>query len=113
MKLHDYIPAGSLSASHSGAANISLVSSDLIRRGYPLFRSALPHAGCDLVILDDDGRAVRIDVQSGYRRSDGTFSPPAGAMDGRADIFALVCKGEIEYVSCNGLGDDIAGRTEP
>ena len=69
---------------------------DLIRRGRSVYRSLLPHSGCDLIILnDDDGQAIRIDVQTAYRRVDGTFSPPAGPPDGRADIFALVCKGEI------------------
>ncbi len=51
---------------------------DLIRRDYPVFRSLLPHAGCDLVILDDDGRAIRIDVQAAYRRANGPSRPRQG-----------------------------------
>ena len=55
---------------------------------------------------------IRIDVLAAYKRSDGSFSRPAGASDGRADVYALVCKSEITYLEY-GADCNITGRTEP
>jgi hypothetical protein len=78
---------------HTGAANELLVASDLIKKGYDIFRSESPHAPFDLV-AHKDGVLLRIEVRTGQRLANGKTS--VGRF-GHWDVLAIVVSGRIEY----------------
>lgn len=79
------IPTGAV-----GAIAELLVSADLVRKGYEVFRAVSPASSCDLVALLQ-GTATRVEVRTALRRTDGSIQVPAQARDkGRYDIMACL-----------------------
>jgi hypothetical protein len=70
-----------------GAISEILVSADLLKKGYEVFRAMSPSCSCDLAVLKD-GKLKRIEVRTGKRIRNGKIY---ASKDGfRADIFATV-----------------------
>jgi hypothetical protein len=74
----------------TGALSELLVATDLMRRGYDVFRALSPSSPCDLIILQ--GVATqRVEVRTGHRSPTGRLIAPIGNKDvGRSDIVAIV-----------------------
>jgi hypothetical protein len=73
-----------------------MVSGDLMKRGYHVFRALSPSCPCDLAVLKDNN-LVLIEVTTGYRGKDGKHSFPEHK-NGRYDVVAVVFHdGEIIY----------------
>ena len=71
-----------------------LVSYDLMKRGYHVFRALSPTGPCDLAVLKGKS-LLRIEVRTAYKRDGGPIHYK-GKYD--ADVLALVTHdGEIEY----------------
>ena len=87
------IPTGTV-----GAIQELKVSSDLLSKGYEVFRALSPSCSCDLLILKD-GKLKRIEVRTAYKTKNGEFYYPDSKLRARlkADILALVVNGEIKY----------------
>jgi hypothetical protein len=82
----------------TGAISELLVSSDLLRRGYAVFRALSPSCSCDLAILKG-GRLFRVEVRTAYRhqKTRRLFYPKVDPE--KSDIAALVVGGtEIIYI---------------
>ena len=76
-----------------------LVSADLMRRGYEVFRALSPACSCDLVILKE-GRLLRVEVRTAQKSISGKLSWTNSKKDiGRSDMLALVVEGrDIVYL---------------
>ena len=73
------------------------VATDLMLRGYEVFRALSPSTSCDLAILKD-GHLLRIEVRTVAARKNGEIVRQNNPKDaGRHDIFAAVCCGQIRY----------------
>lgn len=91
---HPLVNATGLPTSTVGAMHEMVVATDLMRRGYHVFRALSPSAPCDLAILKDT-RLIRVEVRTGQRRLDGTITCHVQPKDiGRSDILAIVLNGE-------------------
>jgi predicted nucleic acid-binding Zn ribbon protein len=83
------ISAGSLGALHELVA-----ATDLIRRGYHVFRALSPACPCDLVVMLPD-RVIRVEVRTGRVLADGSTTAPT---QGTYDVLAVVThSGKVEY----------------
>ncbi len=71
-----------------GAVIELLVASDLMIRGYHVFRALSPSAPADLVIFRDDAQG-RIEVRFVQKRTSGAIIPRAKAKDA-CDLYAFV-----------------------
>lgn len=79
-----------------GAVGELLVSADLLKRGYHVFRSLSPNAVCDLAIITG-ARAIRVEVTKGNRARTGKayYSPHNAA---NYDVIAVwFSDGTVEY----------------
>jgi len=79
----------------SAAISQALASTDLMRRGYAVYKAQSTAYPADLLAISDQGSTLRIKVKTVRRRADGsinTLEPPAGV-----DVLALVIDGEIRY----------------
>ena len=90
------LPPGTVGALHE-----MVVSTDLMRRGYHVFRAISPSCPCDLVIHRDGGSSIRVEVKTGTRKvSDGSLVIPnlMHQVGERFDVLAVVAHdGEIVY----------------
>lgn len=90
-------PRSTLPSSTVGAIGELLVCTDLLRRGYEVFRSVSPNCSCDLAVLKN-GTLLRIEVRTGHRAANGKIYWPIKKSDQeKSDHFAVVTDGEIEY----------------
>lgn len=99
-------PAGwAIPASTVGAMNELLVASDLLRRGYEVYRAMSPAASCDLLVLRDGVLAGRVEVRTTRRDSTGVLQRRVTTADrGRFDVLALVePNGAIHYRGLDGV----------
>lgn len=81
-----------------GAIAELLVSTDLLKRGYEVFRALSPSSSCDLAVLLE-GRLLRVEVTTAYYNNSGVLFHP-DKKHGRAfDVLALVVMktGEVVY----------------
>lgn len=85
------IPSGTV-----GAINELLVCSDLLSKGYHVFRSVSQSCPCDLIILDK-GSALRVEVKTGRMNKDGSVSSPNKADKSNYDVLATVVGARIFY----------------
>jgi hypothetical protein len=96
-----------LSTGSVGALAELIVASDLLRRGYDVFRALSASCSCDLMIVARDER-LRVEVRSTTTyRPTGNASVPFSAKDlERSDVFAVVVwpKGEIRYYRTPKIG---------
>jgi len=91
-------PTRGISPGKVGALNELIVSCDLIRRGYDVFRAVSPSCSCDLAVLGSDGEFLRIEVTTGSLNiwSGKAFYPPHDPS--RYDVIAVVIgDGVINY----------------
>lgn len=90
---------GSVSRNHLGAASEMVVAADLLRRGYPVFRSMTHQSPFDLVVMVGS-KLYRVEVKTGYKDRNGriysghTFEK---ALVGRFDVLAEVVGAEVAY----------------
>lgn len=83
-----------------GAVAELIVSADLLRKGYEVFRSVSQDCSCDLVILKA-GRFIRVEVRTGYVNTDGSVGYAKKPSDvGRSDATAIVLRGRDVVYSC-------------
>ncbi len=81
-----------------------LVSADLIRRGFDVFRALSPHSGCDLIAIHTrdrgNGHAVqRVEVKTGSYKNTGEPTYPKPRKDEDYDILAIVLPdNRIDYM---------------
>lgn len=90
-----------LASGTTGAIAELLISADLMRKGWNVFRALSPSCPCDLIIMRDN-IIKRIEVRSGYRLpSTGNLGFPKKNSDlGKSDHFAIYVHrtGEICYL---------------
>lgn len=79
-----------------GAIGELQVCSDLLIKGYEVFRSVSPHCTCDLVACKD-GKCYRIEVKTGVQYETGRIDYPKIDYK-KADIGAIALKDQIIYV---------------
>jgi hypothetical protein len=79
-------PNPSLQSGTIGAMAELIVATDLLKRGYEVFRALSPAASCDLAVLKD-GKLLRVEVRSGYKY--GSSDKVIGNRHHRADILAM------------------------
>ena len=93
-KEHKFTSNGS-----KGAFGELIVSADLLKQGFHVFRSVSPNCPCDLVAMDELGRVSRVEVKS---------SKPSAPQIGycNSDIVAVVSNNEIKYFSTKSFYDD-------
>lgn len=89
------LPAGTVGAIHEMVA-----ATDLMRRGYHVFRALSPSCPCDLLAYKDGTKPIRVEVRTATRRPDGTMYYLQPKKDeGQQDVFAFVAHdGEIRYI---------------
>ena len=90
--------------SYVGAANELRVCTDLLHKGWHVFRAEAPNGPFDLVAMHKDGRLYRVEVRTGQRLKNGQFSV---GRHGTYDILAIVVGTEITYEPNFGLGSDL------
>lgn len=83
-----------------GAIAELIVSADLLRRRYEVFRAVSPTASCDLLAIRGD-RTLRVEVRAGRTRADGRVIAPYDATDfGRQDLLAVVSgDNQVRYLA--------------
>ena len=80
-----------LSTGTVGSISELLVSTDLLVRGFQVFRSMSPNSCCDLVIIGSKtGKAVKVEVTSGAFRKDGEITYPKKDDSYKHDTLAVV-----------------------
>lgn len=80
-----------------GGASELTAAADLLRRGIPVYRAVTFVSSADLVI-DRDGRLLRIEVRSAKRNQDGSLRYPMPANRARYDVLALIePDGKVTY----------------
>lgn len=78
-----------------GAIAEFLVSVDLMKRGYDVYKALSPAASCDLVIVSRDFKKVyRVEVKSGQLKN-GRIYP--NQKSNRFDILAVVIQDKVIY----------------
>ncbi len=89
-----------LSPGTIGAWGEIMVSADLMRRGYHVFRALSPSCPCDLLIYRNGGDSIRIEVRTIGTKPDGTPRLYQDPRDGeKHDIYAFVTHdGQITYL---------------
>jgi len=82
-----------------GAIGELRVATDLLDKGYEVFRSVSPSAPCDLITLKD-GEMLRIEVRTAHSYSStGKITFPKKASDaGKQDHYAAVLPDQIVYM---------------
>lgn len=93
-------PIEPVSTNHTITGSVSelVVSVDLMRKGYHVFRSMSPHSPCDLVVMKS-GVVQRIEVRTGTVNLDGTYTYPKHELEKHQyDVLAVVIRGnEVIY----------------
>lgn len=85
------IPTGTI-----GAISELVISADLLRRGFAVFRAVSPSCSCDLAVLKD-GKLFRVEVTTGYVVA-GKLSHSKKKDKGKWDLLGIVDRqGRITY----------------
>lgn len=79
--------------SRTGAFSELVVSIDLLRRGYHVFRALNPDACCDLVAVKDE-QVLRIEVRTAVLNKNGVVQTNR---KGSYDVFAAVVDRDVFY----------------
>ena len=80
-----HLPTGTV-----GALSEYRVVVDLMLKGYHVFRACSPHAPCDLVVFRDGQPPISIEVQTAYRRENGSIYAPTPSA---ANVFDVLAQG--------------------
>ena|SRR5690242_10242715 len=91
LEVHSHYPK--LPTGTVGAISELRVSSDLLAKGFEVFRSLTPNSSCDLAILKN-GTLRRVEVRTGYEAKNGRVYT---VRDNRADVLAIVLPDKIVY----------------
>lgn len=89
----------------TGALAELVVAADLLRRGFEVYRAVSPAAKSDLVIVRD-GRILRVQVKTTYRRANGKLMGRCRATDALdpSEVWAFVVHGVIgSEIAYDGL----------
>lgn len=93
-----------------GAISEMVVASDLLNKGYEVFRSVSQDCSCDLLALKD-GSMLRIEVRTGQRNQNGTLGCSVSEKDlARFDVLAIVIGGEIVYQTTDEARDEWSNK---
>lgn len=84
-----------------GTVSELLVSADLIRQGYEVYRAVSQHSSCDIVALKA-GKAIRVQVKTGNVDSRDCILISILKEKGRYDLLAVVVKGRGIYYKQSG-----------
>lgn len=85
---------GKLATSTTGALSELVVSSDLLSKGYDVFKSVSPSCFCDLLIHKKN-IILKIEVRTGYKNQRGDIGYSKNT-HGNIDIFAVYIREEKE-----------------
>ena len=81
-----------LTSGQMGAVSELLVSAELMKLGYEVFRAVSPSSSCDLVCIKN-GETFRVEVRTGKRSDEGKVAVTRGPKDyGRSDILAVLLR---------------------
>ena len=105
-KAHNYIA----NSGTTGAINELYVASDLMSRGFSVFRSMSPSCTCDLITMLNDGSLKRVEVKTGHITGSKTGEIKvrhAPCTHNKFDWLAIVLgnptkSGSIYYLDSNG-----------
>lgn len=78
-----------------------MVCSDLMFRGYSVFRSMSPTCKCDLIAMKDS-RLIRVEVKTGVTNLRGDVKPGGYLKPENFDSLAIVLGSKITYRSPRG-----------
>ena len=106
--------------SNLGAANEMLVSADLLKQGYEVFRALSGHASCDLLAMRDS-IVERVEVRTAFpsrtTKKDGTlYIPVTQSQLDKFDTLAIVhLDGSISYLRHEDVKSEVMrrSRTKP
>jgi hypothetical protein len=87
------VPTGTVGAIHE-----LIVCTDLLKRGYHVFRAMSPACPCDVAVLCNK-QLLRVEVTTGAISGNGNISHPTKDAS-KFDILAIVIGGEVEYRPC-------------
>lgn len=95
----DRTPMSHLNASEIGAWAEMVAASDLLRRGYQVFRAVSPSAPCDFVVVIEN-RCCRVEVKTAHRKKRGGLMFAQKDFDAsKHDVLALVTPdGHVTYI---------------
>ena len=83
-----------------GAISELMVSSDLMKKGFAVFRALSPNCICDLIAIKNGG-FFRVEVTTGYKSQKNKIShaKKKSKSDGRCDIIAIYIRNtnEVSY----------------
>lgn len=79
-----------------GAISELRVASDLLSKGFQVFRSVSPSCPCDIAVLRGD-KLLRLEVKTGHRNTSTGKPYRMPTKSGQFDILALVMPEEIIY----------------
>lgn len=88
--------SGKIPKSTVGAIQELKVSTDLLSKGFQVFRALSPSCDCDLVVLSGK-KLVRLEVTTGYINKNKSLIFPKHS-EHRYDALAVVAGGDIHYV---------------
>lgn len=83
-------------ASDVGALAELVVSADLLKRGFHVFRAVSPAASCDLLVMRD-GQIWRVEVKTAQRSTDGSLTYDKPRDRARFDVLALMVGSDVVY----------------
>lgn len=90
-----------LSPPTTGAVSELMVSVDLLKKGYAVFRALSPACFCDLIAIKNE-ETLLVEVRTGYKSKDGIFhfSKELHTNNGKPNIYAVCVPGtgEIGYI---------------
>lgn len=95
-----------------GAIGELVASTDLLSRGFPVFRALSPSCPCDLVIIVEN-TVVRIEVRTGYEAKSGRLYFSGHNL--RADVLAIVARHDrsVHYHPLSDTGKSLMSSFEP
>ncbi len=101
----DKLPTGTV-----GAMVELIVSTDLMKKGYSVFRALSPSCSCDLIVLTTHGSLIEIEVKTGYEtEKNRLIFPRKKHREKEGRLYAIWERntGEIFYLSQKNLDKQI------
>lgn len=87
-----------LSKGSIGAVGELRVATELLSKGFDVFRAVSQSATCDLIAVKDN-RMIRLEVRTGSYTVDGRVNFPKKKKDtGRSEHYAVVLPDKIQYI---------------
>ena len=86
-----------LTSGTTGAVSELVAATDLLRRGYEVFRSLSPACSCDLVIATATGKLLRVEVRTAFQARSGRLYYGTEVASVQPDVWALVTPSGVFY----------------